>query len=745
MSKLLTTILLIVPVVGIQAATLVIADENFDSAPESDNGLNAGNANVSVTTTAGDPTASGHGNVGSVDIEPGGRWGEVRAQTQNIAIPVQSVPGLDTFTATLDVYIPDATTFTATDRIGIILRWNGSNTNNNRIFQAWDSFAPDTWETITLTGTLPLNGGDGQPLNSVVPIISFDDNPADAAPGIAAHVDNFQLSVTSADDDPNLGAPSGLAFGELIKDEGPFVRILTLSNTGASNLLTITGATLAGANPGTFSLPDGAFPLQIAAGTSETIEVTFAPGGNLGLYEATIDLASNDQNDPSVMVPLTATLIPPFSGGELIINGDFELGGLAAWRDDARFNHVSDPVHAGTGAAEFNLAGGAQWGEARLNTTSPPATLGDSQALEISEEMIGKKYEYSAWYFRPAAGGMAEDDTVRTILRWNKSNASNHTHGTLTVGQMPTDTWVQVTGSGVIPELGGDGLPTTSVMPLWSFQDVGSNAVGGEVMYIDDVSFKIEEPPPPPRVRITDVSLDGENLKISWESEAGTSYRLRSETDLSAPDPATWPVFDTFEDIRATPPINTASIPLSVDSERFFVIEGYPTPPDRIFYDDFENGQGNWTTLVNDASGNTSWELGTPTGSTGPLTGADDSANAWCTNLGDYGTGSDISLRSPAIDLAGFAEPKLSFVAFRDADGFGDTAEVRFLRLDGTQIGPSAPLDMTLFDTEFTTIEIAVDAAAIGETIIIEFNFVSDGSEDTFSGLAIDNVSVISN
>nr|MCS5540484.1 hypothetical protein [Roseibacillus sp.] len=38
--------------------------------------------------------------------------------------------------------------------------------------------------------------GDGQPLTSVVPIISFDDNPADAAPGVAAHIDNWSLSVT---------------------------------------------------------------------------------------------------------------------------------------------------------------------------------------------------------------------------------------------------------------------------------------------------------------------------------------------------------------------------------------------------------------------------------------------------------------------------------------------------------------------------------------------------------------------
>lgn len=53
------------------AATLVIADENFDTPPESGNGLNAGNAAVTLTTTAGDPTASGHGNVGCADIEPG--------------------------------------------------------------------------------------------------------------------------------------------------------------------------------------------------------------------------------------------------------------------------------------------------------------------------------------------------------------------------------------------------------------------------------------------------------------------------------------------------------------------------------------------------------------------------------------------------------------------------------------------------------------------------------------------------
>ena len=49
---------------------------------------------------------------------------------------------------------------------------------------------------------------------------------------------------------------------------------------------------------------------------------------------------------------------------------------------------------------------------------------------------------------------------------------------------------------------------------------------------------------------------------------------------------------------------------------------------------------------------------------------------------------------------------------------------------------------MTIFDTDWTTIELPVDPAALCETIIIEFNFTSDGSEDAFSGLTIDNVVV---
>ncbi|MDP7494776.1 MAG: choice-of-anchor J domain-containing protein, partial [Roseibacillus sp.] len=162
-------------------------------------------------------------------------------------------------------------------------------------------------------------------------------------------------------------------------------------------------------------------------------------------------------------------------------------------------------------------------------------------------------------------------------------------------------------------------------------------------------------------------------------------------------------------------------------------------PP--LFFDDLESGAAGWTTLVNDGLGNTRWELGSPDGSTGPLTGADGSANAWCTNLGDYGTDSNISLRSPAIDLTGVSEAELSFVVFRDADGFGDTAMVRFLRAgDLVALGQDFILDMSVFDSDYESIEVPVPVEAIGQSMVVEFQFISDDSMDVFSGLSLDNV-----
>ena len=236
-------------------------------------------------------------------------------------------------------------------------------------------------------------------------------------------------------------------------------------------------------------------------------------------------------------------------------------------------------------------------------------------------------------------------------------------------------------------------------------------------------------------------AVPGGGVELSWNSTLGKFYDVLVSPDLSAPR-ETWESLADAMDIAADPSgINTLAIPLPFSEEGFVAVREKNPPP--LFSDDLESGAEGWTTVVNDALGNTEWELGVPNGTTGPLAGAGNSASAWCTGLGDYGVDSDLSLRTPAIDLSGVASALLSFDAYRDADGFGDTATIRFLRSsDQSQLGQDVPIDMTIFDVDYTAIEVPVPAAAIGQSVLIEFNFVSDSTLDTFSGLCLDNILV---
>ncbi len=520
-----------------EANVIVLIEDNFDNI----RGLSAGN-NAAKTTIIADPTDSGRGNVGSVNIgDPSGTspWGELRAPWPgSLNLPPESVPGQDTFDMQIDIYIPSDTTFNtadAPDRFNMVLRWNGINKQNKVKKWDWDSLEADTWHTLEMTGVIQELDSEGNPTTSIIPILSFYDKTNDAEPGIAAYVDNYKLKVTTPDEDPNLAVGPVLAFGEVVQGEGPFIKKIQISNSGATQDLNISGASLLGPSKEDFQFAEDTFPVKVGPGQSVDLAMIFDPGVRLGLFESTVTLESDDENNPEVIIVLSGTVLPPFQGEELIINGDFESGDLTGWRDNARFNFTSDPVRAGEGAAVFNLAGGAQWGEARLVASSPPATVDDPQAIEVTPDMIGKNYEYSAWYYRPAEGGMAADDTVRLVLRWNKNNTNATKHGITTVGDIPVDTWFQVTGKGVIPEVGGDGEPTTSFIPLWSFQDVGTNAAGGEIMYIDEVSLKIEAPAPADPLQITGFEIDNDKdeIRVSWNAILGGLYAVDRSTALA--------------------------------------------------------------------------------------------------------------------------------------------------------------------------------------------------------------------
>jgi len=232
------------------------------------------------------------------------------------------------------------------------------------------------------------------------------------------------------------------------------------------------------------------------------------------------------------------------------------------------------------------------------------------------------------------------------------------------------------------------------------------------------------------------------NLEISWDSEPGKLYNLRSATDPSEALPPEWAIFEGNRDITATPPKNFLILPLPDEASRLFVVEEFVAPPVVYFSDDLESGADGWETLVNDENGTTEWILGMPAGSTGPLTGANDSLNAFTTNLGNYGPGANISLRSPSVDLSPATSAQLTFEAFRDADGLADTASIRFLRGDSLdQLGAEVAIDMTTLDTTYQLLTIPIQQEVLGQAeVIVEWNFQSDDSPDVFSGLTIDNI-----
>ena len=212
-------IFLILSSLASHGAVTLLEDNWDDIGAGAANGLGTGN-NAAKTASIADPTGSGRGNVGAVDIGklkadgsgPLGTspWGELRAPWPgSIDLPAGAIAGTDTFTMQADIYIPADTTFDTADqpdRFNMVLRWNGINKNNKVTKWNWDSLAANTWHTLSMTGVIKELDSDGNPTTSIIPIFSFYDKTNNAAPGVAAYIDNVKISVTtSAIPEPSVG------------------------------------------------------------------------------------------------------------------------------------------------------------------------------------------------------------------------------------------------------------------------------------------------------------------------------------------------------------------------------------------------------------------------------------------------------------------------------------------------------------------------------------------------------------
>ncbi|HIG29885.1 MAG TPA: hypothetical protein EYG57_08070 [Planctomycetes bacterium] len=253
---------------------------------------------------------------------------------------------------------------------------------------------------------------------------------------------------------------------------------------------------------------------------------------------------------------------------------------------------------------------------------------------------------------------------------------------------------------------------------------------------------------------ITDIDYSSadDRVTLTWESQAGMLYNLRSSSDLTG-NISTWTLVEG--DIPGTPDINTKSFARPDDPALFYQLEQFPTPPLTVFSEDFDDGPDlptGWSKGVNAGdTGTTQWEAGNPAGGPGPAT-ANSGANCIGTNLAaNYGISSDIWLRTPGtIDLTTATDATLVFRQWVDMDNFdfGDAGTVRVLDAAGlpgtvTELAVLKTNIQGLFPTAWGKFTKRLPVEALGKTVVLEFRFNSDFVPDAdASGWYIDDVVV---
>ena len=265
----------------------------------------------------------------------------------------------------------------------------------------------------------------------------------------------------------------------------------------------------------------------------------------------------------------------------------------------------------------------------------------------------------------------------------------------------------------------------------------GINNSGSETFIVRDLVFT--GPPPgslPPFLDIENGT--GDTLVLTWESQGGFLYNIRSETDPSNGDPIDWPIFSPHMDIAATPPFNTLTIPLPPEPSRFFVVESFPAPPSAVFSDDFETGAPGWT-VGSDRAAGTAWELGTPTLG---APGANSGANCYGTNLaGEYAIDANVWLRSPPVDLTTAGSATLKYFQVFDIELQFDSATVSILDAADNSVLSVVQGPFDGFSADWEEVTVAIPATALGKTVIFEWRLQSDDIGN-FAGLFVDDVLV---
>ncbi len=523
-----------------------------------------------------------------------------------------------------------------------------------------------------------------------------------------------------------------------------------LIENGGGSALVLTDAVFSGPEKEAFTVL--AIPASIPSLSSAFIEVEFNPAGLNGPVAATLEVSSNDPDSPTAEVLITAVALGDTAQFYPITSVESSTAANDLWPVSNLIQGPGQGFDAAQPHSKTSDGANGNWVTAAcgfpcdyIETTGQPVLIFDlGQNVPLCE--------ISVWGYSASNSNGLSEFSLRFATEgdgpagFGTSIGFNPIYGGIDSGLLPnednTSRFSFLFGQEVVARY----VELTCVDNHFVAPGDGSGGEipGGDRVGIGEVAFEITSCETP-RIPFSVEAGENETLVLSWASEPGQLYNIRTETDPASAPPVNWPLLGGGEGIEATPPTNTLVINRPADPFRLFVVEGYPKPPTEAYAESFDGGAPGWTT-GNDGVNGTNWELGSPVNANLGPAEANTLPNCYGTNLnGKYENEANAWLRSPSIDLTGASEATLVFSQFIDIEQDFDFGHIYVLSAaDDSRIGTVVE-EVTGLSDSWQEVRYSLPAVALGQEIKIEFRLETDDFVDDveFAGFYVDDVRVL--
>ncbi len=205
--------------------------------------------------------------------------------------------------------------------------------------------------------------------------------------------------------DPNIAAPRQFAFGQLPTVPQQVTRLIPIRNSGETQTLTVSEVILSGPQQEHFTI--NSVPDTIAPGSAGEISITFDLKGLTGGFVANVDVTSDDPDNPTSMIALSAQVFDPAAPANHYRFDETE-GTVVA---DASGNGLVGEYVAGNGTLAL--------GQEALASGNSAGVAGGAQVLlpESALDVLADSYSISLW---ARADSVAEPN--QTLFARGESN-----------------------------------------------------------------------------------------------------------------------------------------------------------------------------------------------------------------------------------------------------------------------------------------------------------------------------------